>query len=117
VAVSATVAHDVAESVFKNYIKKAKHGIVSLDDVTNYLKDRLKDGYTSELGISVRYALTEHPKLDFFKEGDTMFEHKYYWCAGNWLAIKGEYKSAIEGKKKLGLDSWQVSADDESYLD
>lgn len=117
-AVSATVANDVAESVFKNFIKKSKIKIFSLDEITAYLKERLGEDYTSELGIAVRHALVEHPKMEFFREGEYIHEQKYHWCVGNWLAVRDAFKNPIEGKASRKMESWQKSEDDDgAWLD
>lgn len=97
----------LADHVVTNFIKKHKYKFVSIDAVSDYLKKKLGDEYTSELSIAVKNALTDDERLDFYKEGDYVHEQKYHYCVGNWLAIKGEYKNPIEAKDKMGWYSWQ----------
>lgn len=108
VQVTQGIAEKVAEHVIDNLIKKSKYKFIHIDEVTSYLKKKLEDEYTSELGISVKNSLIEHGNLDFFREGDCFHESKYYYCTGNWLAIKGMYKNPVQAKEKMGLLAWQV---------
>lgn len=107
----------LADHVFTHLIKKSKHKIVSIDAVSPFLRD-IVDNYSSELGIAVRNALLEHPKVQFFKEGDYVHEQKFYYCVGNWLTVKGVYDNPIQAKEKAGMLSWQKSEDDDGvWLD
>jgi hypothetical protein len=89
------------------YIKQTKYQFLNINEVTNWLKKRLGDNYSSELSIAVKNALTNHDKLDFFREGTYIYENKYYYCTGNWLATKGLYENPVEAKDKMGWYAWQ----------
>ncbi|MEX3625075.1 hypothetical protein [Viridibacillus arvi] len=103
---------DVLVQEIIKYIKKIKGQVMSIDNVSEILKEKLGDEYYSEIGISVKSILREHEALDFFREGDYCHEQKYYYCVGNWLSMKGLYSNAIEAKSKIGLLSWQRFEDD-----
>jgi hypothetical protein len=90
-------------------LKKSKHKFMSIDKVTEFVKESMRDSYTVEVGMAVRDAVIEHDKIDFFKEGDYINEQKFYYCTGNWIALKGVYKNPVEAKEKLGWYSWQDS--------
>lgn len=97
---------ELTEEVF-NHIKKVKHQVINIDDVSEILKEKLGEDYTSQIGIAVKSNLKEHQKIDFFREGDCYYETKCYYCVGNWIAIKGLYDNSMEAKTKLGILSWQ----------
>lgn len=90
-----------------SHVEKIKNQAINYDSITEMLKEKLGDAYTSEIGIAVKNNLREHEGLDFFREGDYIHDMKYYYCVGNWLAIKGLYENPIEAKLKLGMLSWQ----------
>lgn len=98
-------------------LQKSKYKCINIDDVSTFLRKRLGDEYTSEIAIGVKQALIEHDEIDFFKEGTYNHDFRYYYCVGNWIACKGEYKNPIEAKIKMGMLSWQNSKDDESFID
>lgn len=93
-------------------IKKTKGQVINIDEVSEMLKEKLGDQYTGDIGVSVKSNLRDHDKIDFFKQGDYNHDQKFYYCVGNWLAIKGLYGNAIEAKEKIGVLSWQSHADD-----
>lgn len=93
-------------------INKSKGQIMNIDNVSELLKDKLEENYSSEVAVAVKNNLRDHDKLDFFREGDCMNGQKYHYCVGNWLAKKGLYDNCIEAKEKIGLLSWQRYEDD-----
>lgn len=93
-------------------IKKTKGQVINIDHVSDILKEKLGEDYTSEIGIAVKSSLREHDKIDFFREGDCLNGQKYHYCVGNWLAIKGLYDNGIEAKSSIGILSWQRFEDD-----
>lgn len=93
--------------VILEFISKATHQVINLDEVSKILKEELKDEYTSEVSIEVKNRLKSHPDLDFFREGDYINDNKFYFCAGNWLAKKDLYSNGVQAKNKIGLLSWQ----------
>lgn len=95
-----------------DHIKKIQHQVINIDDVSEVLKKKLGDQYTSELSIAVKNDLKEHDKLEFFREGTYNHQEKFHYCVGNWIAIKGIYKNAVEAKDALGMLSWQRFKDD-----
>lgn len=112
------IAEKLADYVFENLIKKSKHKFIAIDDVSTFLKKKLEEEYTSEIGMSVKEALKDHGKVEFFKEGEYVHEQKFHYSTGNWLVLKGTYKNPIEMKNKLGWMSWQLSeSDDGAWLD
>jgi len=90
-------------------IKKSSYKFVNIDDISDFLKKKLGEGYTSELSVAVKSALKEHEKLVFFREDTYIEENKYHYCTGNWLAIKGVYDSPVQAKHKRGWYSWQLT--------
>ncbi len=93
--------------VIIGHIKKVKHQFINIDDVSELLRTRLGDNYSSEIGIEVKSALKLHESIDFFRQGDYITDEKFHFCTGNWLATKGLYGNPIEAKTKLGWYSWQ----------
>jgi hypothetical protein len=110
------LAYQLAEHVVL-HLNKTKFKFMSLKEVQELLKSKLGDDYTSEVSISVKNILKEHPALDFFKEGTYIEEQRYYHSAGNWIAPKGCYNNPVQAKHKMGWHSWMESENDESYLD
>lgn len=102
------LAGQLTEHVIINFINKSKHKFVNIDAVSEYLKEKLGDEYTSETAVAVKNALKEHPQLTFFREGDYVHQEKFSYCVGNYIAVKGLYKNPIEAKDKLGWYSWQT---------
>lgn len=97
---------------FLSHIKKVRHQVVNLNDVSASLREKLGTEYTSEIGIAVKNNLKEHEGLDFFREGNCLDDQKYHFCVGNWLATKGLYSNGVQAKSKIGLLSWQRFEDD-----
>jgi len=95
-----------------DHVKKIKHQVINIEDVSDLLKKKLGEEYTSEVSIAVKNNLKEHDKLEFFREGTYNHEEKFYYCVGNWIAVKGLYKNCVEAKEKLGMLSWQRFVDD-----
>lgn len=93
-------------------IKKVKGQVVNLDGISEMLKEHLQDSYTSEIGIAVKNNLRDHESIDIFREGDCISDHKYHYCVGNWVAIRGLYTNGVDAKAKIGLLSWQRFEDD-----
>lgn len=107
----------LSEDVFK-HIKKSKTKFIRIDDVSELIKEKLGEEYTSELGIAVKGALKDDERLDFFREDYYVQKSKYHYCTGNWLAIKGVYESPLEAKLQAGWLAWQLSEDDDgAWLD
>lgn len=103
---------ELADLVIKKLINKSKFKFIALDDVSVFLKEKLQDEYSSEIGIAVKNELKNTDTLDFYREGDYYHEDKYFYCTGNWLAIKDTYKNPVEAKRKLGLEAWQLNDDE-----
>jgi hypothetical protein len=101
------LAEQMVEHAFLNFIKKSKHKFVNIDAVSEFLKKKIGEQYTAELGIEVKTVLREDDRLDFFREGDYVHEMKFHYCTGNWLAIKGAYTNPVEAKLKMGWYAWQ----------
>lgn len=95
-----------------DYIKKSEHQVINIDDVSEMLKNKLGEEYTSDVSIAVKNNLREHSKLEFFREGTYVHQDKFHYCVGNWLAVKGRYKNCVEAKEKLGMLPWQRFVDD-----
>ncbi len=100
------MVEQLADELFQ-YIKKSKYKFYNINDATDFLKDKLGESYTSEIGIAVKNTLLEHPKLIFFKEGTYIHDQKYHYCTGNWLSIREFYDNPVEAKEKLGWYAWQ----------
>jgi hypothetical protein len=94
-----------------NLIKKSKHKIINLNTVSDHIRGLIGGNYTSEISIAVKNSLKIHSKLDFFREGDYIYDQKYHYCVGDWLAMKGAYSTPIAAKEKMGWYSWQDSED------
>lgn len=80
---------------------------MNIQDVSGILKQGLKDNYDSQVSIQVKNALMEDERLEFFREGDVIHNHKFHYSTGNWLAVKGMYANAVELKHKNGWYTWQ----------
>lgn len=101
------VGEQLAEYVINNLINKTKDKFVNINEVSEFLRKKLDDEYTSELGIAVKKALIEHESLDFFREGDYILDDKFHYCTGNWLAPKGVHTNPVRVKFKRGWYAWQ----------
>lgn len=98
----------LTEEIFL-HIKKMKHPFMNIDTVSDLIREKIGDSYTSQIGIEVKESLVSHEKLDFFREGDYIHENKFVYCTGSWLALKGLYENPVQAKNKLGWFSWQTS--------
>ncbi|KEK23865.1 hypothetical protein [Bacillus gaemokensis] len=109
-AVQNELAKQLADHIILN-IWNVREAFMSLNDVSNFLKEKLGDEYTSELSVAVKEILKNDDSLDFFREGTYIHQQKYYHSAGNWIAPKGKYQNPVEAKEKLKWYSWQESDD------
>jgi hypothetical protein len=89
------------------HIKKSKYKFFNIEHVSEFVKEKVGDSYTSELGIAVKLGIKHHDKIEFFREGDYIHGSKFHYCSGNWLAIKGIYDNPVEAKFKMGWYTWQ----------
>jgi hypothetical protein len=106
-ATTTTVVQQLADYIFLNLIKKSKYKIIHINDVSKFAREQLQDKYTSEIGVEVKTILKSHDKIDFFRAGDYIYDSKYYYSTGEWLALKGVYDNPVEAKLKMGWFSWQ----------
>jgi hypothetical protein len=100
-------ASSLVDFVYDHLIKKSKYKFVHIDEVSEFLKKKLGDEYTSEMSIQVKQELRDHEKLDFFREDTYIEENKYHYSTGNWLAVKGLYDNPVQAKNKMGWYAWQ----------
>ncbi|MBK1611748.1 hypothetical protein [Bacillus cereus] len=105
------LANQLAEHIVLN-ISKFRESFMSLNDVSNFLRENLGDEYTSELAVAVKEVLKNDDRLDFFREGSYNHQQKFYYSAGNWIAPKGMYTNPVEAKHKMKWYAWQESEDD-----
>lgn len=99
----------VYELVIK-YIGDLKYKFMNIDDVSALIKTKLPsftDSAINDLSIAVKRLLVDSDRLNFFKEGDYIQDEKFYFCTGNWLAIKDVYANPVQAKFKCRWYSWQ----------
>lgn len=104
-----SVGKQLADYVINNLINKTKDKFININEVSEFLKKKLDDEYTGELGMAVREALINHEKLDYFLEGTYLMNDKFHYSTGRWLALKGMYTSPLGAKFARGWYSWQDS--------
>lgn len=89
------------------YIGKHEYKFINIESVSDLLKEKIGESYSSEVGIAVREALTSHDGIDFFREGNYYLDQKCYYCVGNWLAVKDVYVNPVQAKFKMKWYAWQ----------
>lgn len=92
--------------IVKN-ISNSKYKMMNIDNVYNILEEGMGDKYDKDVATTVKSSLMYDDRLDFFKEDTYIVEHKFYYCTGNWIAIKGTYNDPVTAKSKMGMYSWQ----------
>lgn len=108
-----TMTEKIKEIIIQN-LRQSKYKFMNIDDVSDILKNVLKNNYKSEIGMKVKESLLNDERIDFFKQGYYFHDNKSYYCNGNWIAIKGVYDSPVQAKSKRGWSSIQTK-DDENW--
>lgn len=94
-------------------IDNTKHKVINAEELSSIIKEAMGDDYEQEKAIAVKSEVASHERIEFFKEGTCIQDNKFYYSAGNWIAIEGVYDSPIQAKRKLGIDAWETQAEED----